>query len=154
MLSRAEEFSTPMWDLLRQNRVLGRYLEFGTEFVDAAMQRLADPAIVDRLANGSDRLVKFSDNQEVVNEIRSELALLETALREDNEIGDALGDQREEAIHELSDLKSAMERSSGRASYLLGISQRFLTWLGKLAAKTSAEKIVGRLTKLFMDWLL
>jgi hypothetical protein len=153
LLSRAEEVSTPAWDTLREFKVLQKYSEFGATYIEAAMARVGQADIGDRLSLGSDRLVSFADNLSIVEEIRGGLDRLEAEIKTNNEVGDALGDARIEAISEIGSLKATMAGNQSRAGYLLDLSRRVLGWIGRLVAKTSAEETVKHLLKLFYSWL-
>lgn len=150
----AEEHTpTPSWDLLRSYKVIERYSEFGSPFVDAAMNRLNETDFAARLSQGSDRIVSFSDNQPIVDEIRSELQKIRTEVEFNNEVSAALGDSKAEALSEIDALSTAVSGTSSRAGYLLDLSKKILGWFGKLVANTSLSEVVKHVSKLFIDWL-
>ena len=148
-----DTIETPIWDLLRKYKVIQKYSEFGSPFVEAAMSRVGQADLAERLAFGSDRIVNFADNLPVVEEIRLGLDKLREEIKTNNEVGDALGDGREEALAEVGALQTALAGNQTRAAYLLALSKRVLGWIGRLTAKTSLEELVKHLSKLFIGWL-
>jgi hypothetical protein len=148
-----EDTPTPSWDRLREHKVLERYSEFGSSFISAAMTKLGTSDLQNRLAAGSDRLISFADNMPIVEEIRRGLSELEQQLQQNNEVGNALGDEREEAIAEVRALNIAMSGTQSRAGYLLDLSKKTLNWIARITAKTSLESLVKKLVELFIGWL-
>jgi hypothetical protein len=148
-----EETPTPSWDVMRRYKVIESYSEFGAPFIDAAMSKFESIDFATRLASGENRIVSFEDNMPIVEQIRVGLNELRAQIRENNEVGDALGDNKQEVIAEIDSLATAMNAKSARAGFLLSLSRKTLTWIGNLVAKTSIEELVKHISKLFIQWL-
>lgn len=152
-INRAESRDWPYSSLARQHPVLMKYSEFGSAWIRLAMERMGSDKGLLSAAAASDRIVDFSDNQAIVDEIRGQLSQVKSEINSNNEVGDALGDKRDIAAAEIDHLQSMMTAKRARKDILLDYAKRVLGWLSKEIASTSLKEMVKNLTKLFLDWL-
>jgi len=115
-----------------------------------ADQHYAPGVIENSAIPASDRVVSLDDNQPEVAEIRAELEVFERELRESNEAGEFLGEEREVALAEVSTLRSILSRARVRAASTLAYAHRTLGWIAEKTATAAIGEGAKRLLNLII----
>jgi hypothetical protein len=144
-------------------KVLESYADLGDDWLNDALETFHDAIWehVDSLpepeeageAPASDRVVTYRDNETVIQEVDQSLAAIEVELKASNEAGEALGDLREVAIAEITDLRGVLRKPAIRAHALFSRARETLNWLIKRCAETSVSELAKHAMKLFIGWL-
>lgn len=103
---------------------------------------------------GSDRIVSIDHNSATFNEAKDLLEQTKTALSTDNQVGQALGDERSIAIAEVTQLEALIDQPAVRASTLRGAAKRTLGWLADKCAGTAIVELVKKLMEIIFGWLI
>ncbi len=152
-VNRAEGMFWPAMSMANDYVVLQRHNQFGSKWIKLAMDELGRPDNALTKAQASDRIVLFSDNMKTVEEIDAGLENIEQAIRSNNEVGSALGDNKEIAASEIGHLRNMLKAGKARRDVLLQYSKQVLGWLSKEVGKTSISELVKHVMKLFLGWL-
>ncbi len=152
-IDRAESMHWPTLRLIEKYTVIRRYREFGSDWIRLAMKALSGPENAFVKASASDRIVLFSDNEKTVREIEDGLDKIDQAIQTNNEVGAALGHNKDIAAAEISFLRQMMSAGRARRDALLQYSKQVLGWLVKEIGKTSFSEVVKHVMKLFIEWL-
>ena len=138
-----------------------RYSQVGQPLLARIVERLGNveiqegsdiPTTTDPFESvpASDRIVRRSDNEPLVLEIRNDIEEIRKALREDNEIGADLGDEREIVDLELEIADTVLQRPRFRLKSLLNWLLPALSFL----AEKFASGAIGEAAKQLVDLLL
>ena len=127
--------------LAQPNSFMRRYAEAGDEWLETQTINLSGiPA--------SDRVVLRSDNQKLIDDIEVELDKIETELAKNNEIGDALGGERDVLVGEIEASKVLAKAPSFRLSRLISLMVPALRFLAEKFGGTVVGEAAKHLMKL------
>ena len=139
---------------------LFRYSQVGAPLLERVVAKLQGdiegeehlPTTTDPLEEipASDRVVRRSDNELTIEQIRGDIEQVRQALREDNELGADLGDEREIIDLELEIADLVVQRPRFRLKSLLNWLLPALSFLADKFASGAIGEVAKRLVSLLL----
>jgi hypothetical protein len=126
-----------------------RLVAFQTHGIGA----LQDDFVSISSAPASDRIVSRSDNQTAYDQAVNTLDQLKSELITSNEAGDALGDDGDIAVAEVSALSRIIAEARVRADSTLSFARKCLAWIAEKAGAASVGELAKRALGYLISWL-
>ena len=122
-------------------------------FRDGGFEAFDEQLVYLASAPASDRVVKFDHNHPAYGQVTQSIAELKIALRENNEVGNLFGTDRDVALQEVEQLEEMVEQAQGRPSIIIAFAKRSLAWLGEKGLGTIVVELSKKLLTNLIDWL-
>jgi hypothetical protein len=129
--------------ILEESSIISRYAKLGDQWLSEQTLPVASiPA--------SDRIVTRHDNQGILSELELGLDQIVAEIEKDNEVGAALGDERDLLIAEAEASKTLISRSAFRLARLVGLLVPALKYIADKFAGAAIGQAAKNLIELLM----